>query len=133
MRWVESDTAERIMGVVTRPRAPEGLDQAGKAFWLSVTRVYELAPAELVGLHRACVTIGVLAAMDAEIAGQGLSVRGSRGQVIPNRMIKLRCEVERVLDIQVRSLNLPMAGEAEGRRRSPAAAAAAYTRWAAHG
>jgi hypothetical protein len=53
--------------------------------------------------------------------------------VIPNRMLKLRCEVERVLDIQVRSLNLPMPGEAEGRRRSPAAAAAAYSRWAAAG
>ena len=118
---------------MARPRAPEGLEQAGKSFWLSVTRVYELSPAELVSLRRACVTVDVLAAMDAEIAGQGLSVRGSRGQVIPNRMLKLRCEVERVLDIQVRSLNLPMPGEAEGRRRSPAAAAAAYSRWAAAG
>lgn len=118
---------------MARPRAPEGLDQAGKGFWRSVTRVYELAPGELVSLRRACVSLDVLAAMDAEIADQGLSVRGSRGQVIPNRMIKLRCEVERVLDIQVRSLNLPMPGETEGRRRSPAAAAAAYTRWAASG
>jgi hypothetical protein len=46
-------------------------------------------------------------------------------------MIKIRCELERVLDIQIRSLNLPMPGEDEGRRRSPAAAAAAYTRWKA--
>jgi hypothetical protein len=95
--------------------------------------VYELSPPELVSLRRACVTVDALAAMDAEIAEQGLSVRGSRGQVIPNRMLKLRCEVERVLDIQVRSLNLPMPGETMGRRRSPAASAAAYTRWAAAG
>jgi phage terminase small subunit len=118
---------------MTRPRAPGGLDQAGRAFWRSVVAVYELSPAELVSLRRACVTLDALTAVDAEIADQGLSVRGSRGQVIPNRMIKLRCEMERILDVQVRSLNLPMPGEAEGRRRSPAAAAAAYTRWAASG
>jgi hypothetical protein len=118
---------------MARPRAPGGLDQAGKAFWLSVTRVYELSPAELVSLARACVTVDTLAAVDVEIGEQGLSVRGSRGQVIPNRMIKLRCEIERVLDVQLRSLNLPLPGEDEGHRRSPAAAAAAYTRWAARG
>jgi hypothetical protein len=77
--------------------------------------------------------VDTLAAVDVEIGEQGLSVRGSRGQVIPNRMIKLRCEIERLLDVQLRSLNLPMPGEEEGRRRSPAAAAAAYTRWAQHG
>jgi hypothetical protein len=118
---------------MARPRAPEGLDKAGRAFWRSVTGIYELSPAELVSLRRACVPLDALTAVDAEIAGQGLSVRGSRGQVIPNRMIKLRCEMERVLDVQVRSLNLPMPQESEGRRRSPAAAAAAYTRWAANG
>jgi hypothetical protein len=118
---------------MTRPRAPTGLDQAGRALWRSITVVYELSPAELVSLGRACVTVDTLTAIDGEIAEQGLSVRGSRGQVIPNRMIKLRCEIERVLDVQLRSLNLPMPGEEEGRRRSPAAAAAAYTRWAARG
>jgi hypothetical protein len=116
---------------MARPRAPEGLEKDGRAFWASVTKVYELSPAELVSLRRACVTLDALGAIDAEIAGQGVSVRGSRGQVIPNRLIKLRCEVERVLDVQIRSLNLPLPGEAVGRRRSPAASAAAYTRWAA--
>ena len=116
---------------MARPRTPRDLDKAGQQFWRSVLSVYELSPAELVSLRRACVTADALAAVDAEIAEQGLSVRGSRGQVIPNRMIKLRCEMERVLDVQIRSLNLPLPGESEGRRRSPAAAAAAYTRWAA--
>ena len=97
--------------------------------WRSVTTVYELSPAELVSLGRACVTVDTLAAVDAEIGEQGLSVRGSRGQVIPNRMIKLRCEIERVLDVQLRSLNLPMPDEEQGHRRSPAAAAAAQARW----
>jgi phage terminase small subunit len=113
------------------PRAPEGLDKAGKAFWRSVTGTYELSPAELVMLARACVTAGTLAAMDAEISEQGLSVKGSRGQVIPNRLVKVRVELDRLLDVQIRALNLPMPGEDEGRRRSPAAAAAAYTRWKA--
>src|SRR6266487_2119984 len=104
---------------MARPRAPQGLDRAGLAFWRSVTAVYELSPAELVSLSRACVAVDTLAAVDAEIAAQGLSVRGSRGQVIPNRMIKVRCELDRVLDVQLRSLALPMPYEDEGRRRSP--------------
>jgi hypothetical protein len=117
------------MGVMARPRAPEGLDQAGRAFWASVTKVYELSPAELLSLRRACVTVDALTAMDAEISSQGLSVRGSRGQVIPNRLLKLRCEYERVLDVQLRSMALPMPAEDEGRRRAPAAQAAAMARW----
>ena len=116
---------------MARPRAPGGLAADGLKLWRSVTSVYELSPAELVMLGRACVTADTLAAADAEITGQGLSVKGSRGQIIPNRLVKVRCELERILDIQIRSLNLPMPGEDQGRRRSPAAAAAAYTRWKA--
>jgi phage terminase small subunit len=116
---------------MARPRSPGHLSTDGRRFWREITDTYELAPAELVTLGRACVTVDTLAAIDAEISDQGLSVKGSRGQVIPNRMVKIRCELERVLDVQIRSLNLPMPGEDEGRRRSPAAAAAAYTRWKA--
>ena len=96
-----------------------------------MTGVYELSPAELAMLRRACVTVDALAAVDAEIAEQGLSVKGSRGQVIPNRMLKLRCEMERVLDVQLRALALPMPDEVAGHRRSPAAVASAQARWRA--
>lgn len=99
--------------------------------WREITNTYELSPGELAMLARACVTVDTLAAMDAEVAEQGLSVKGSRGQVIPNRLVKVRVELDRLLDVQIRALNLPMPGEDEGRRRSPAAAAAAYTRWKA--
>jgi len=116
---------------MTRPRAPGHLADDGRRFWRSVTSVYELSPAELTILGRAAVTVDTLAALDAEIAEQGLSVKGSRGQVIPNRSLKVRVELDRLLDVQIRALNLPMPGEDEGRRRSPAAAAAAYTRWKA--
>jgi hypothetical protein len=116
---------------MTRPRAPGHLAADGRRFWQSVTSVYELSPAELTLLGRAAVTVDTLAAMDAEIAEQGLSVKGSRGQVIPNRLVKVRVELDRLLDVQIRALNLPMPGEDEGRRRSPAAAAAVYTRWKA--
>lgn len=116
---------------MARPRPPAGLADAGRKFWREITNTYELSPAELVTLGRACVTVDTLTAIDAEITDQGMSVKGSRGQIIPNRMIKIRCEVERVLDVQIRGLCLPMPQEDEGRRRSPAAAAAAYTRWRA--
>ena len=116
---------------MTRPRAPGHLAADGRRFWQSVTSVYELSPAELTLLGRAAVTVDTLTAMDAEITEQGLSVKGSRGQVIPNRLVKVRVELDRLLDVQIRALNLPMPGEDEGKRRSPAAAAAAYTRWRA--
>jgi hypothetical protein len=41
----------------------------------------------------------------------------------------VRCELERSLDMLIRSLALPMPGETEGRRRSPAAVANAQARW----
>jgi hypothetical protein len=131
MRGGKSDTAPADNDLMARPRPPANLAEAGRKLWQSVTSVYELAPAELVMLGRAAVTADTLAAMDAEIAEQGLSVKGSRGQVIPNRLVKVRVELDRLLDVQIRALNLPMPGEDEGRRRSPAAAAAAYTRWKA--
>jgi hypothetical protein len=121
------------MSLMTRPRVPEGLDEAGRALWRATVAAYVLSPTELAMLSRACRSVDALAAVDAEIDGQGLSVRGSRGQVIPNRMLKLRCEMERVLDVQLRSLALPMPDENTGHRRSPAAVAAAQARWRAQG
>jgi hypothetical protein len=104
---------------MTRPRAPGHLAADGRRFWQSVTSVYELSPAELTILGRAAVTVDTLAAIDAEISEQGLSVKGSRGQVIPNRMIKVRCELERVLDVQIRTRaardTCPRAARAAGR------------------
>lgn len=44
-------------------------------------------------------------------------------------LLLVKSDQERVLDTLLRSLALPMPGEDEGRRRSPAAAANAQRRW----
>jgi phage terminase small subunit len=111
------------------PRAPEGLGRPGRKLWRSILAVYELSPAELVMLGRACRTADLLAQADTALAEDGLTVEGSVGQLRPHPLLRTLAELERVLDMQIRALCLPMPGEEEGRRRSPAAAAAAYTRW----
>lgn len=113
-------------------RAPEGLGKAGRAFWRSVITVYELSPAELATLAQAARVVDVLARLDAELAGaDGMTVTGSTGQPKAHPLLSASADQRRVLDSLLRSLNLPMPGEAEGHRRSPAAQAAAQARWRA--
>ena len=118
-----------VMGTI---RAPSGLGKSGRDFWRSVVAVYVLAPAEVLSLARACKTVDLLDEVDAAIADYGVVASGSRGQPVPNRLLMARCELERSLDMLIRSLALPMPDEAAGRRRSPSAAAAAQARWRDH-
>jgi hypothetical protein len=111
-------------------RAPAGLDKAGRAFWRSVTAVYELSPAELATLAQAARVVDVLARLDAELAdADEMTVTGSTGQPRAHPLLAATADQRRVLDSLLRSLALPMPGEAEGHRRSPAAVAAAQARW----
>ena len=112
-----------------RPRPPAGLEAAGKAFWRSVLAAYELNPVEAVMLGQACKTVDLLEQVDAALADYGVVSSRSRGQPVPNRLLMVRCELERNLDMLARSLALPMPDESAGRRRSPAATAAAQARW----
>src|SRR5262245_22213770 len=113
----------------TNPRPLAGLKKSGRSFWRSVTAVYDLSPVETLMLDRACRSVDLLDEIDAAIADYGVVSMGSRGQVVPNRLIGSRCEVERNLDMLVRALALPMPDETAGRRRTPTAAAAAQARW----
>jgi hypothetical protein len=111
-----------------RPRAPEGLDGPGRALWRGVTGAYELSPAELATLSRACRTADLLARVDADLAPD-ITSEGSMGQVRSHPLLRSYVELSQVLDAQLRSLALPMPDEDIGRRRSPAAVAAAQARW----
>jgi hypothetical protein len=113
----------------TRRRPPAGLGESGKTFWRSVVAVYELSPPEALSLARACKTVDLLDQVDAALADYSVVTSGSRGQPVPNRLLMVRCELERSLDMLIRSLALPMPDETTGRRRSPSAAAAAQERW----
>jgi hypothetical protein len=111
------------------PRAPEGLASAGRALWRKILAVYELSPPELALLAQACKTVDVLSRIDRELAGAGLVVKGSTGQQRAHPLLASRADQARTLEILIRGMALPMPGEAEGRRRSPAQQAAVMERW----
>ena len=91
--------------------------------------VYELSPAEYQLLGQACAVVDQLALADAEIKSDGVTVTGSVGQVKAHPLIGSTVELRRLLDVLIRGLALPYAGEDQGRRRSPVAQAAAAARW----
>jgi hypothetical protein len=91
--------------------------------------VYDLAPAEQVLLARACRTVDLLGEIDAQLADYGVVVSGSTGQVRANPLLASKALQEATLDTLIRAMCLPMPDETEGRRRSPAATAAAQQRW----
>jgi hypothetical protein len=90
---------------------------------------YLLSPVELVMLGQACRVVDLLARADADLAAADLTVPGSTGQPKAHPLIAATAEQRRVLDVLLRSLALPMPDEMTGRRRSPAAVAAAQARW----
>lgn len=116
-------------GRMSANRAPAGLGPQGRKFWKDVSSVYELAPGEIAILTRACRALDRLASIDAELAGAELMVEGSQGQARANPLLAAADSTERVLDVLVRALALPLPDEPAGRRRSPSAVAAARQRW----
>jgi hypothetical protein len=116
---------------MTRIRAPQSLDQAGKALWRAVTGAYDLSPAEAELLRQACRVADHLARIDAALMDADVVVEGYNGQPRPHPLLHTAADQRRVLDGLLRSLALPMPDEEVGRRRSPAAVAAAQARWRA--
>ena len=113
-------------------RYPTGLAVAGRTLWRGVTSGYELSPAEMATLDQACRTVDLLSRVDAELAA-GVTAEGSMGQIRSHPLLRSRVELCTLLDLQLRSLCLPVADEDEGRFRSPSARAAAMQRWGRNG
>jgi phage terminase small subunit len=114
---------------VSRPRCPGQLGAAGRAFWRSIVAAYELSPAEVAMLAQACRVIDLLERIDAQLVAEDLTVAGSRGQERAHPLLTAAVEQRRSLESLTNALSLPMPNEIEGRRRSPAATAAAQARW----
>jgi phage terminase small subunit len=115
---------------MARPRPPQSLGEAGRAFWRRVLATYELSPAEEIILARCCRTIDVLDRLDVTLLDAGdLMTEGSVGQLKAHPVLAAAADQQRLLDQLVRALNLPLPGESEGRRRSPAARENALARW----
>jgi hypothetical protein len=112
-----------------KPVALPGLGVPGRRLWDEVTAVYELAPAEAETLRQAAVTVDLIACLDEALFAQPAMIAGSVGQLKVNPLIATIADQRRLLDGLLRSLNLPMPAETEGRRRAPLQQAAAQARW----
>jgi hypothetical protein len=119
------------MGDMPRPRAPQSLGEAGRALWRAITGAYELSPAETELLRQACRVTDHLARIDAALMDSDVVVEGYSGQPRSHPLLQASADQRRVLDALFRSMALPMPAEEEGRRRAPAAVAAAQARWRA--
>ena len=79
-------------------------------------------------LAQACRVIDLLERI-AQLVAEDLTVAGSRGQERAHPLLAAAVEQRRALESLTNALSLPMPNEIEGRRRSPAATAAAQARW----
>jgi hypothetical protein len=101
--------------------------------WRAVTGTYELSPAELETLRQACRVADLLARLDAVLMTEDPVQESAAGTPKAHPLLAASADQRRVLDQLMRSLALPMPDEVTGRRRSPAAVAAAQARWRAQG
>lgn len=91
--------------------------------------MYDLSPAELAVLGRACRVLDRLADID-QLTMNSKPLINSGGVVRENpAYIAARAE-EKLLESLIRSLALPLPGESGGTVRTPAAAEAARKLWA---
>ena len=92
---------------MTRPRAPEGLEQAGKRLWRAVTGELELAAHEQELLRQACATADLIAAASAVLAGGDMVSEGSMGQPVGHPMIAVVADQRRLLAMLLRAVTAP--------------------------
>jgi hypothetical protein len=68
-------------GEKRRPPAPPGLGARGRRFWLLIVKTYDLEPEELELLVEVCRTLDTCDQLQQAIDDQGVTARGSTGQV----------------------------------------------------
>lgn len=96
---------------MTRVRAPEGLEKAGRSLWRAVTNERELAARELELLRQACATADLIARATGEL-GADLVVPGSTGQPKAHPLLAVLADQRRVLAGLLRALGAaPGAGQ----------------------
>lgn len=117
------------MATASRPRAPEGLGEAGRRFWRGIVGAYELTPAEVELLRQAARIVDLLERIDDQLSREDLTVAGSRGQQRSHPLLFASLEQRKVLEGLMNSMALPLPGEVQGKRRSPSAVASAQARW----
>lgn len=86
---------------------PASLEASGRKLWRSVLRTYELNPADLLLLDRACRCADRLARIDELVAISRPLVKGSVGQLRPSPLYAQANEADRMLAALLAQLNLP--------------------------
>jgi hypothetical protein len=102
---------------LTSEHYPPGLQAGGKQLWDKINE-YDLDPAEEALLLQAARVMDNLDRLAADINGMGMVVAGSERQPRPNPLLIEQREQAKLLDALLRSIALPVGGEAYGTRRS---------------
>lgn len=118
---------------MTRKRVPDGLGDAGAAFFRQVHRVYELDERDAPVLLEVCRTLDEIDSLSVVVAAEGVMSTGSAGQPVEHpAMAGLRAH-RATLDRLLVRLGLP---DAEGQKplsaRQIRAKTAASKRWQGH-
>jgi phage terminase small subunit len=111
------------------PPAPSTLGGHGRKLWRSVLGAYLLTPAEHEVLIALCHATDQLEKLNAELVSAPLTVKGSRGQQVPNPLLAEARSHARTVETLQRSLCLPVPGEKKGAWRDPHASASINERW----
>lgn len=111
------------------PRSPAGLGPRGRRFWRDSVARYDFTDAELQLLTEACRTLDRLDALDALVAEQGATVKGSMGQTVLHPAIAEARQQRLVLGRLVKQLDLPDEDDTPASPETERARFAAQARW----
>ena len=117
-------------------RAPSGMGEKALKLWHAVADNYILRPDEYRVLEDACRQTAIVDALERELVGADLVMRGSMGQPVANPLLSEIRQHRNVIASLLRQLGLPNepAGEVTEISRSVQARDAAKSRWTvAHG
>jgi hypothetical protein len=110
---------------------PDGLGDAGSAFFDDIAGKYELRPDEQRILVNACRTLDDIFRLEEALSGAELVVRGSRGQPAAHPLLAELARSRSMLARLLKQLDLPDEGgvPAHGSALSEKRRAAANARW----
>lgn len=101
------------MNEARTPPPPRGLGKRGKAFWKEMQSEIEFDGPQTQVLWEACRTLDRLEALDDVIAAEGVTARGSTGQVVVHPAVSEARQLQVVLTRLVTALNLPLSEDEE--------------------
>lgn len=87
--------------------APKALKKRGRKFWRDVTSRWILRADELVVLENACRLVDLVDELEADLAGQSLTVTGSMGQQRENPLLSEMRQQRALLNRTLAQLKLP--------------------------